>query len=741
MQPGKGVVELQPAGRDKGTCGASSSCRKPPFRGRMPVFIGDDVTDEYAFAIVNALNGCSVKVGPGTTAAKWRLPDVNAVRDWLERATPHYERSHMTSLDLATDRQRHHRRPRRPIGEIVWGCFPRFDSDPAFCSLLREHVSDDDYGFYRDRPGAISNAPSRRISRTRRCSSRGCIDRDGGCVEITDCAPRFMQHGRMFCPMTLVRQVTRVAGSPQIRIRVRPARDAGEARRGITVRQPPHSLHRRRDRPALDHGCVDHRDRRRASVHPRRGRHAAPRTRRDSLQDTAAEVGRHFAEETIAYWRDWVRSLAIPFEWQEAVIRAAITLQLNAFDDTGAIIAAVTTSIPEAADSGRNWDYRYCWLRDGYLVVHALNRLGATRTMERYLRYIVNIAAGVGRRAAPARLRDQRPPALDEREVASLPGYRGMGPVRVGNDAYGRSSTTSYGAAILAATHVFFDERLVRADDIALFERLEALGERAAELYDQPDAGLWEFRGHCARAHVLERDVLGRVRSPRAHRRASRARRSCGILAHDGRTIHRVICERCWNPQLGELRRHHRRRHARRELAAARRSSDSWMPAIRALRRRSARSSASSKRGDFIFRYVEEDDFGVPMNAFLVCTFWYVNALAALGRRDEARTLFETLLACRNRHGLLAEHVDPVTRRAVGQLRADLQHGRAHQLRDASLAVVGSRFLMVLAPSKSNSRRAPKRASSDDPRYLMTALGTRTTKRTRTGLATSSPAS
>src|SRR6185503_2122949 len=99
---------------------------------------------------------------------------------------------------------------------------------------------------------------------------------------------------------------------------------------------------------------------------------------------SVAEVGRHFFEETAAYWRGWVRSLGIPFEWQDAVIRAAITLQLNVFEDTGAIVAAMTTSIPEAAGSGRNWDYRYSWLRDAYFVVNALNRLGATQTMERY---------------------------------------------------------------------------------------------------------------------------------------------------------------------------------------------------------------------------------------------------------------------------------------------------------------------------------------------------------------------
>src|SRR5204862_189738 len=120
----------------------------------------------------------------------------------------------------------------------------------------------------------------------------------------------------------------------------------------------------------------------------------------ETVQGGVADVGRRFFEETAAYWRDWVRSLGIPFEWQDAVIRSAITLQLNVFEDTGAIVAAMTTSIPEAPGSGRNWDYRHCWLRDAYFVVNALNRLGATRPTERYLGYIVNVVAGPAERAA-----------------------------------------------------------------------------------------------------------------------------------------------------------------------------------------------------------------------------------------------------------------------------------------------------------------------------------------------------
>src|SRR6266487_1324072 len=180
----------------------------------------------------------------------------------------------------------------------------------------------------------------------------------------------------------------------------------------------------------------------------------------ETVQGAVADVGRRFFEETAAYWRDWVRSLGIPFEWQDAVIRSAITLQLNVFEDTGAIVAAMTTSIPEAPGSGRNWDYRHCWLRDAYFGVNALNRLGATRTMERYLGYLVNVVAGSadGRLQPVYGLTGRAVP--DERSIDSLPGYRGMGPVRVGNQAYRQVQHDVYGAAILAATHVFFDRRL-----------------------------------------------------------------------------------------------------------------------------------------------------------------------------------------------------------------------------------------------------------------------------------------
>jgi hypothetical protein len=218
-------------------------------------------------------------------------------------------------------------------------------------------------------------------------------DRAGAVVEITDCVPRFVHYGRVFHPVTHVRTVRRVAGNPRIAVRLRPAVGYGRAQPSITVG----SSHIRYVMPGMTLRLTT--DASLAAILEER-----PFLLGDTLtlllgpdetvQSAVDEVGRHFIDETVKYWRDWVRRLAIPFEWQRAVIRAAITLQQNAYDDTGAIVAAMTTSVPEAADSGRNWDYRHCWLRDGVSIVAALNSLGATDTMERYLAYVVGIVAG-----------------------------------------------------------------------------------------------------------------------------------------------------------------------------------------------------------------------------------------------------------------------------------------------------------------------------------------------------------
>jgi GH15 family glucan-1,4-alpha-glucosidase len=385
----------------------------------------------------------------------------------------------------------------------------------------------------------------------------------------------------------------------------------------------------------------------------------------ESMPVGIGELGQRWFDETLNYWHEWVRYLGIPFEWQEAVIRAAITLKLSAFEDTGAIVAAMTTSLPEAANSGRNWDYRYCWLRDSWFVVRALNRLNVTGTMERYLHYIMNIAAN----AADGRLRPvyriSGKADLEESIVPSLDGYRGMGPVRIGNDVFRQLQNDVYGAVVLAATQMYFDLRLNRPGNTALLARLETLGEIARRIFDQPDAGIWELRTE-ARVHTFS-SVICWVACDRLAKIAGQLRLDERVTywrAHAD-AMYRVISQRAWNEAENsfvasfdgsELDASLLLLHDLGFLAA---DDPRFAGTVAAVERH-------LKKGDFIFRYTQRDDFGVPETAFLVCTFWYVDALAALGRHEQARALFETLLACRTPLGLLAEDIDPVTREHWG---------------------------------------------------------------------------
>ena len=353
--------------------------------------------------------------------------------------------------------------------------------------------------------------------------------------------------------------------------------------------------------------------------------------------------------------------LSLPFEWQDQVIRAAITLKMCNFEETGAIVAAMTTSIPESPPetpgSARNWDYRYCWLRDGYFVVSALNRLGATRTMEGYLGYITNIIA----QASEGHLKPvyglSYDDDLEEREIETLAGYRGMGPVRCGNQAHEHIQNDVYGSVILSVTQVFFDKRLKRQGDETLFTILEPLGERCLALYDKPDAGLWELRNF-AHVHTYSSvlcwagaDRLARIADHIGLKdRAAYWRRAAddmrGHILAEGFNAERNSFVDAWGGDAvdGSLL-------LLLELGFVDADDPRFAGTVAAI-------EEDLKFGDYVFRYVKADDFGEPENAFIICTFWYIDALVKLGRQDEARALFENMLANMNPAGLLSEHIN-----------------------------------------------------------------------------------
>ena len=541
------------------------------------------------------------------------------------------------------------------MGSIVWCCLPRFDGDPVFNALLdaseqgsvwRIEIED----FARCEQVYEANTA---VLRTR------LYDSGGRGIEITDFAPRFKSRDRMFRPLMLVRRVRLLTSPVRIKVQLRPRFDWG--REVPVVTQGSHHIRYVGSNQALrlntDASLNYVLDEAFFLLDQTVNFLLGPD---ETLTDGIADTAHRFEQDTVSYWRTWSRRLALPFEWQEVVIRAAITLKLSLYEDTGAIIAAMTTSIPEAPGSSRNWDYRYCWLRDAFFVVRALNSLSEVGTMEDYLRWLSNVVArakgghiqplyGIG-------LEEQLPESL----VEHLPGYRDCKPVRKGNQAQEHFQHDVYGNIILGASQAFFDHRLFRRAGHAEFVHLEAVGEQAFRVYDQPDAGMWELR---TRARVHTSSVL-------------MSWAACDRLAKIAETL--ALPERA---QMWHARAHLIRERLLREAWSEERqafaeslggrdldASVLLMAEINFIDPHDPRFiatvdalEASLCDGPYMRRYEAPDDFGKPETAFNICTFWRIDALARIGRVAQARDIFDAMLKARNHLGLLSEDTHPIT--------------------------------------------------------------------------------
>jgi len=537
---------------------------------------------------------------------------------------------------------------------MVWTCLPQFDSEPVFCSLLADAEPAPDQGIYEIELIDFERAEQSYIRNTAIVQTT-LYDRHGSAVRITDFAPRYSLFGRVYHPVMLIRTLAPLKGWPRVRVRLRPAGHYGAQPATMTSG----SNHIRYVLPEITIRLTTD-----VSLSAIKEENAFVLTEAkhliigadESIPESVDKFAREHFGETKRYWENWVRGLAIPYEWQEAVIRAAISLKLCTFEDTGAVIAAMTTSIPEAPDSGRNWDYRYCWLRDSYFVIQALNSLGATKTMAAYLRYIINISYEAGDALHPVYSITGRAD-LTERIIDSLPGYRGMGPVRVGNQAHEQVQNDVYGAIVLAATQYFFDRRVLERGTEENFQRLEILGKQAAKLFDQPDAGIWEYRGR-KRVHTFS-SVMCWAACDRLAKIAKELKIEDRVhyWRDTADRIHKEICKQAWDDDKKSFT----ESFGRPELDASMLLlHDLGFVSAKDPRFLSTVAAIESelRRGDYVMRYGTADDFGEPESAFNICTFWYIDALAATGREEEARNLFDKMLACRNSLGLLSEDLD-----------------------------------------------------------------------------------
>jgi GH15 family glucan-1,4-alpha-glucosidase len=538
---------------------------------------------------------------------------------------------------------------------LVWWCYPRFDGDPVFCRLL----SDKEEKGFSDVVLEEQVESHSEYQRNTAIVTTTLTARDGASLRITDFAPRYRNLGRISRPPQLVRIIEPVSGLPRITIRFRPTQNYGQkSLRGLMgsnhIRYGDGSQAVIRLTTNAPLSYIEEE----APFALTRPVHLVFGVDEPFPSDLETAT-RELYERTRDYWQEWVRGLSLSYDWQDQIIRAAITLKLSNFEETGAIVAAHTTSIPETPESQRNWDYRFCWLRDAYFVVKALNRIGATRTMEDFISFIMSIASH--EKAVLKPVYGIVPTAdLTETVAPHLAGFMGNGPVRVGNEAARQHQHDAYGSVILAAMPMFYDRRLPRMAGHTLFELLESLGEQAADLALKPDAGIWEYRErtlvHTHSAAMCWAGV-NRIAAIAQHLGLSDRAEHWETIAN---TLRDTILAKSWHPGHGAFTSGFGSEDLDAsvlllpELGFIDANDPRFVSTVAAMER-------ELMRGKHVMRYASADDFGLPQTAFIVCRFWLIDCLWKQGRKDEAKDLFEDSLQYLNHYGLLSEDVHPKT--------------------------------------------------------------------------------
>ena len=531
---------------------------------------------------------------------------------------------------------------------IAWMCWPRFDSSFIFGGLLDKEKG----GSFSILPGNSKwTSDQYYVENTNILCTE--IKTESGSYKVTDFTPRFNQMGRYYKPLMLIRKIERTSGSPRISVKCRPMGSYGEIKPEPSMGSNHIRFLGLESNVRLTTNISLNYVLKEESFVLNETKYLVL-TWGPPMEATIEETCEIFLSRTTDYWRHWVKSASIGNFFQRESIRSALALKIHQYEDTGAIVAATTTSLPESPGSTRNWDYRYCWMRDTFYTLNAFNNIAHFDELEHYFHYILNTTIEEKDKYQPLySITGQK--QLTEKEL-NLKGYLGNQPVRVGNDAYTHIQNDVYGQVLISLLPLYQDMRIIFSERFDASELIFKTLKMIEKTFDEKDAGLWEFRnlaqyhcytylfhwaGSCAAikmAKVLKNDTIGELALKLKKRSEEMIEKSfvkskqgyaqaIGVDRMDASTLQLIMMN--YLPHDSEKAKNH----------------------LKALEK-------ELHAGDGLFyRYKHTDDFGEPETTFLICAFWYVEALACVGRVDDAIRYFENLVSYSNHVGLLSEDV------------------------------------------------------------------------------------
>lgn len=377
-------------------------------------------------------------------------------------------------------------------------------------------------------------------------------------------------------------------------------------------------------------------------------------------------------ERTKVYWLDWSERTPSYKKFDKQILRSALTLKMLTYQKTGAVLAAATTSLPETIGEVRNWDYRFCWIRDASMVIKVMSELGHKNSAKRYLQFIIDLMPKKDEKLQ-IMYGINKEKKLTEFTLEHLAGYKGSKPVRVGNAAYKQTQNDIYGILM----DVIYEQLAKFGSDIENSEELWGITKGIVWIvsnhWQEPDKGIWEFREEDR--HFTFSKVLCWVAIDRALKVAKifNKKRKLAEWSQLEEQIRNDIHENAWNEDVQAFTQSYGSYHLDASVLLMESygfihaKDPKFVSTVHAI-------DKDLNNNGLLYRYKNEDDFGLPSSSFTICTFWFINALFKIGEHDKAEEMFNQVLSYSNHLGLFSEDIHFETKRLLGNFPQAYSH-------------------------------------------------------------------
>ena len=554
-------------------------------------------------------------------------------------------------------------------GSIDWCCLPQFDSTSIFAKLLDEQKG----GSFEVHPIGDYNIEQEYYRSTAILITR--FTEGENVFELHDFMPRHHKmNGKYKAQPEIIRYVKYVSGSPRFTVKYDPKLEYGLGETEHFVKE--HFVASLTHQEKYDtlflytsfdkQGILDGKE-----ITLKEDGYFLICYNEKILRPTTEKMGLEL-ERTKVYWLDWSAKTPDYQKFKDEIIRSAITLKMLTYDKTGAVLAAATTSLPETIGEVRNWDYRFCWIRDASMVIKVVSELGHKNSAKRYLQFIIDLMPDKDEKLQ-IMYGINKEKMLTEISLDHLDGYKGSKPVRVGNAAYMQKQNDIYGILM----DVIYEQLKNFSNDIENVEELWNITKGIVWIvgkhWEEPDKGIWEFRGEDK--HFTFSKVLCWVALDRAIKVANMFGKTRKLERWTAleQKIKDDIHENAWNNDINAFVQSYGSRHLDASVLLMEPygfihpRDPKYVSTVKAI------EEGLSNDG-LLYRYKNEDDFGLPSSSFTICTFWFINALFKIGEEEKALERFEQLLSYSNHLGLFSEDIDFKTKRLLGNFPQAYSH-------------------------------------------------------------------